>query len=266
MVSETADEGRDDLHPDDDENAPSLTNYERRPEHQQGLAEVFQMDSDELLRRLSIGQYDQPGFIPAEILVALARGRFGSARVRNEVALALLRCVLVELRHFLNRNLQWYGVTSRNSEWQREAVSDVQVAIFESKAEVSFAEVTFRTFVDRRLRDWFKSQVRLKNKMPSVDALAPADDEDGNKLSLTEQVEDDISSGPEAQLARKQLFARCRVAVAELPDRQRTALTLYVLQDMTYKEAGAVMNLDESTVRTHVKLALKALRNGDWHE
>ena len=264
MASE---EESDDAHLEEEQEAQSTISYERRAQHQQCLAEVFQLDSEELLARLAIEKYDQPGFIAAEVLVSLARSRFGSSsRVRSAIALALNRSLLSELRYFVNRNLQWYGVTTRSSEWEVEAVAEVRKAIFSGSADVSFAEVSFRVFADKRLRDWFKSQSRLKNKMPSVDALAAPDDGDGNSLSLTDQVEDDTGLSPEAQLAQKQLFARCRLAVARLPKQRRTALVMYVLQEMTYKQVGELMKLDESTVRHHVQSALKTLRNGDWHE
>lgn len=267
MVSEPIDEVSEDANLDEDEDAQSLISYERRLQHQQCLAEVFQTDSDELLARLSIDRYDQPGFIPAEVLITLARSGFGSSlRVQSAIAMALNRCVLSELRYFVNKNLKWYSLTTRSGEWEVEAVAELRKAIFSSRVEVSFAEVSFRVFADRRLRDWFKSQARWKNTMPSVDALTEPDDGDGSRLSLTDQVEDDSGSNPEEQLAQKQLFARCRLAVASLPDQQRTALVLYVLQNMTYKQAGEVMKLDESSVRYHVKSALKTLRNGDWHE
>ena len=269
MVSEPVDEESEDADLDEDANAPSLTSYKRRPQHERCLAEVFQMDSEQLLARLSVERYDQPGFIPAEVLVTLARSRFSSSRrVRSEIAVALNRCLLTELRYFVNKNLQWYSVTRRSGEWERDAVAEIRKAIFSSRVEVSFAEATFRVFADRRLRDWFKSQARWKNMMPSVDGFIDKDDGDGdgNRLSLTGQVEDDTGSSPEEQLAQKQLFARCRLAVARLPEHQRIAVVLYVLQDMTYKQAGEVMKLDESSVRYHVTSALKALRNGDWHE
>lgn len=237
------------------------TCYERRPQHEQCLADVFQLDGDELLSRLAIDRYDQPGFIPAEVLVTLARSGFGSGhRVRSAIAEALNRSVLTELRFFIKSHPNWYGVIKRSSEAEVEAIADIRSSIFTSKHEVSFAEVSFRVFVDKRLRDWFKAQARWKNSMPSVDSL-PVDDEDGP--SLMDQMEGDPQSRPEELFALKQIVERCLVAVARLPAQQRMALTLHVLQDMTYKEAGEQMGLDESSVRYHVKSARKALQLGE---
>lgn len=267
MVSGTAAEEVDDAHLEGEDDVQSLTSYIRRPQHEACLAEIFRTESDDLLARLAIKKYDQAGFIPSEVLVTLARSRYGgSVRVRNAIALALNDRLVIELRHFLNRNLQWYGVITRSSESAAEAIAEVRVWIFRSEVEVCFAEVSFRTCVDKRLMDWFKAQGRFKNKMPSVDGLKPANDEDGNQLSLTEQVVDDVGLTPEEALAQKQLFARCRAAALRLPDKQRTALMLCVMQDMTHKQAGEVMGLGESSVQKYVKSALAALRNGDWHE
>lgn len=269
MVSEPADEESDDSHPDDDENAQSLTRYERRPEHQQCLDEVFRMDTDELLRRLAVERYDQPGFIPAEVVVTLARSRYGAgvARVRNAIALALNHRVIYELACFVDVYPKWYPVVARDSEQAADAVADIRLRIFSSTKEVSFAEVAFRMFAMRRLLDWCKSQVRQKNDMLSVDNLT-ASAEEGGRPTMAEELIDESVLPLEDQLARderKMLLARCWQAVKALPEKQRTAVVLYVIQDMTYKEAGEVMQLDESTVRWHVKSALNALRNGDWH-
>jgi RNA polymerase sigma factor (sigma-70 family) len=266
MVSEATDEEADEEQLED-AGAQSQASYIRRPQHEACLAEIFSMDSDELLARLAIKSYDYPGFIPAEVLVTLARNRYGSsARVRNAIALTLNGRLLIELKAFLNKNLQWYRVMTRSSESEVEAVAYVRERIFRSTVDVSFPEVTFGQFVGTRLLDWFKSEIRLKNKVPSVDAFRPVDDEDGNELSLIEQVVDDVNLSPDGALERKQLIIRCRAAVLRLSDKQRVALSFCVLHEMTHKQAGEIMGLSESSVQKYVKTALAALRSGDWHE
>ena len=261
MIAEPVDEELEDESQDGDED---LTSYERRPQHEHCLAEVFQLDSDEIIARLAIDKYDQLGFIPAEVLVTLARSGFGSGRrVQSAIAKALNRSLLKELRVFIKSQPKWASVLNRSSETEVEAVADIRSSIFTSKHEVSFAEVSFRVFVDKRLRDWFKAQARRKNSMPSVDSL-PTGGEDAP--SLIDQIEDDPHKRPDELFALKQIVERCLVAVARLPARQRMAITLHVLQDMTLKEAGELMGLDESSVRYHVKLAREALQQGEWHD
>lgn len=266
MVSAQAMEEDDDVTLESDD-AESLTNYVRRPQHEICLAEVFKMPTEDLLAALVIKKYNQPGYIPSEVLVTLARSNYGGcARVRNAIALSLNERLVSELGRFLNHHLNWYGVMARSSEAEVEAIAYVRDRIFRSKVDVSFAEVSFGPFVGTRLLDWFKAEVALKNSVPSIDGLKAPADEDGNELSLADQVVDEVGLTPEETLARKQLLINCRGAVLQLPEKQRTALMLCFHQEMTHKQAGEVMGLGESSVQKYVKAALNALRNGDWHD
>ena len=192
----------------------SLTSYVRRPEHEQWLARVFKMTEEQLLAALVIERYSQPGYVPSEVLVTLARNNYGGrARVRNEIALTLNKRLVSELGLFFHREINWLGVLNRSNVSREEAISYVRLKIFGSGVDVSFAEVSFGPFVKMRLLDWFKSQVALKNSAPSVDAMGAESDEDGSKLSLTDRVEDEFALTPEQALERKQLMSRCRVAI-----------------------------------------------------
>lgn len=264
MIPPVIDEADVDIDADD---AESLKSYQRQPEHELCLAEVFKMDGDKLLAALAIKKHTQAGYIPSEVLVTLARNGYGgSSRVRNAIAISLNERLVIGFKGYLNRNLKWFKVVSRSSEAQVEGVAYVRERIFRSQAEVSFAEVRFGMFIGMRLLDWFKSQTALKNKVPSIDGELAPEDEDGNQLSLADQVPDEVGLGPEAALQQQQLFASCRGAVLALPDKQRTAVLLCFHQNMTHKEAGKVMGLSESSVQKYVTAALNALRNGDWHE
>ncbi|MEO3711493.1 RNA polymerase sigma factor [Roseateles flavus] len=264
MIPAAVDEADVDIDADD---AESLKSYQRLPEHELWLAKVFKMDGDQLLAALAIKKHTQAGYLPSEVLVTLARNGYGgSARVRNAIAIALNERLVIGFKGYLNRHLKWFKVVTRSSEAQVEGVAYVRERIFRSRAEVSFAEARFGMFVGMRLLDWFKSQTALKNKAPSVDGELAPKDEDGNQLSLADQVPDEVGLTPEAALQQKQLFASCRSAVLSLPDKQRTAVLLCFHQNMTHKEAGKVMGLGESSVQKYVMAALNALRNGDWHD
>lgn len=244
----------------------SLTSYVRRPEHEQWLARVFKMTEVQLLAALAIEKYSQPGYVPSEVLVTLARNNYGGrARVRDEIALTLNKRLVSELGLFFHREINWLGVLNSSNVSREEAVAYVRLKIFGSSVDVSFAEVSFGPFVKMRLLDWFKSQIALKNSAPSVDAMAAESDEDGSTLSLIDQVEDEFALTPEQALEQKQLMSKCRTAILALPERQRTAMTLVYLQNMTHKEAGSVMGLTESSVQKHVQKALLTLQKGDWH-
>lgn len=250
----------------DADDAPSLTSYKRRPNHEACLAEVFKMSSDQLIAALAIKRYDEPGYIPSEVVVTLVRGNFGGcARVKDAVALTLNQRLVDGLGVFLSQHLKMHGVMTRSSESAAEAVAYVRERIFRSKVAVSFPEVAFGPFLGTRFLDWFKSQLALKNRLPSIDALRAAQDDDGNELSLAGQVVDDVGLKPDEKLERKQLILACRAAVLQLSENQRTALIWCEVHDMTHKQAAALMGLSESSVQKYVKSALEALRNGDWH-
>lgn len=212
----------------DAENADSLANYVRRPEHEIWLATVFKMTHDELVSALAIEKYNQPGYIPSEILVTLARNNYGGvARVQNAVALTLNKRLVSELGRFFHKEINWLGVLNRSSESRAEAVAYVIDHIFRSKVEVSFAEVAFGPYVKMRLLDWFKSEIAQKNSAPSVDAITAPSDEDGSGLSLTEQVEDEHTLTPEEALERKKMIRmsrRCDAASRETENGRDTRL------------------------------------------
>lgn len=257
----------EDVDEEDADTEVSQQSYTRRPEHEIQLSQVLRMQRNQLLAALAVRKHSMTGYIASEVLVTLVRGSFGtSSNVRDAVAIALNERLVILLKLFLRYNPEWYSIVSRSSESEVEAIAYTRERIFSNTAEVSFAEVTFFEFVRLRLLDWFKSQTRLKNSVQSVDALERPEDEDGNTLSLVDQIEDEFGLSPEKQLERKQLIERCRGAIYLLPEKQRTALTLCELQDMTHKEAANVMNLSESSVQKYVKAALKGLQNGDWHE
>lgn len=248
------------------EGVETLTNYTRRAEHELWLAKVFKMSQDELIAALAIQKYDHPGYIPSEILVTLARCNYGAVSiVRNEIALTLNARLVLELSRFFRKEMSWFGVLNSSSESKIEAAAYVCERIFQSKVEVCFAEVAFGPFVKTRLLDWLKSQISQKNVAPSIDEFAVAQDEDGSSLSPIDKVVDELALTPEQVLERQQLIRKCRNAVLLLPEKQRTAVTLVYLQEMTQKEASAVMCLSERSIQKYLREALLALKKGYSH-
>ena len=84
------------------------------------------------------------------------------------------------------------------------------------------------------------------------------------ELDITGETGEDTFSGdtpgPETILEEKDLSSRVRAEIAQLPPAQRTVITLYHLQDMTYDEIGKVMKLPSGTVKSHLFRARKKLK------
>lgn len=78
-------------------------------------------------------------------------------------------------------------------------------------------------------------------------------------VCLNEYTEPDSRDGPvETAMATERLEA-LRDRIAALPNQQRLAITLRMLEQLSYVEAARVMELSVAAVRTHVHLARKAL-------
>lgn len=71
----------------------------------------------------------------------------------------------------------------------------------------------------------------------------------------------DRNRGPASRAAQREFDAIIASLIAELPERQQTALVLRHLEGMGYAAIAAVMEIGESTVRVHVRAAREALRD-----
>jgi RNA polymerase sigma factor FliA len=95
----------------------------------------------------------------------------------------------------------------------------------------------------------------------SLDApLGPLAQEEG-LTSLADLLEDERSPEPDEQVEAQELMALLRVALDELPERERLLLALYYREELTMKEISKIMNVSESRVcQLHMQAILR-LRN-----
>ncbi|HTX58445.1 MAG TPA: sigma-70 family RNA polymerase sigma factor [Verrucomicrobiae bacterium] len=70
----------------------------------------------------------------------------------------------------------------------------------------------------------------------------------------------DASPGPEAQAIALDEARRLRAAIDALPEKYRTVITLYHLQNKQYEEIAQVLDLPMGTVKTHLFRAKEHLR------
>lgn len=76
------------------------------------------------------------------------------------------------------------------------------------------------------------------------------------------------SDSPERAADLSGLGAALRAALAELPERQRTAVVLFDAEGYSHREIGEILGIPEGTVRSDVFHARRALRErlGTWEE
>jgi RNA polymerase sigma-70 factor (ECF subfamily) len=70
----------------------------------------------------------------------------------------------------------------------------------------------------------------------------------------------DPSAGPESQAIANDESSRLRAAIEALPEKYRTAITLYHLQVRQYDEIAQVLGMPMGTVKTHLFRAKEQLR------
>lgn len=95
----------------------------------------------------------------------------------------------------------------------------------------------------------------------SLDApLGPLAQEEG-LTSLGDLLEDERSPEPDEQIEMQELIALLRIALDNLPERERMLLALYYREELTMKEISKIMNVSESRVcQLHIQAVLR-LRN-----
>ncbi len=144
-----------------------------------------------------------------------------------------------------------------------EAVQDAFVKVFSHIGsyreawpfEVWFTRILINGCLDRR-----KARVRRDRWIvPAEDAVAAAG-HDRRMASAPASAHAPAQADPEARLLARERRARMTAAVDRLEGRQRTVFMLCHYGDCTPREVGAMIGLNESTVRVHLFRAARKLR------
>jgi RNA polymerase sigma factor for flagellar operon FliA len=85
-------------------------------------------------------------------------------------------------------------------------------------------------------------------------------------VSLETQLPDTVdmpageSDNPEAQIAQEQFMETLMASIEALPERERTVVSLYYVEEMNLKEIGAVLDVSESRISQILSSSVKKLR------
>ena len=85
-------------------------------------------------------------------------------------------------------------------------------------------------------------------------------------VSLETQLPDTVdmpageSDNPEAQIAKEQFMETLMASIEALPERERTVVSLYYVEEMNLKEIGAVLDVSESRISQILSSSVKKLR------
>src|SRR5580765_6552101 len=203
-------------------------------------------------RRVAPAPLSEDSQLAVEIRALVEQGDLDSARQRFEGLVA------AHQRRALRIAFQYL----RDAAEADEAVQDAFVKVFSHIGsyreawpfEVWFTRILINGCLDRR-----KARARRDRWLVSTD------DTGGHASMLHDRSafgSGAVSAGadPEARLLARERRARMTAAIDRLEGRQRTVFMLCHYGDCTPREVGAMIGLNESTVRVHLFRAARKLR------
>jgi RNA polymerase sigma factor (sigma-70 family) len=193
------------------------------------------------------------GTLDADMLI---EGRLSDSRETPATLDAFL--AQVERRAFRMAELQL-----RQREDAMDAVQDAMLRLvkhYRDKPAVEWSPL-FWGILRRRIVDL---QRRRKVRSIVVGWLGGGRDDDGDELPSWEPA--DHGPGPLDRLHDAQSYADMAAAVRQLPQRQREAFMLRMLEGLDVAETARAMGCSEGSVKTHLSRAMHHLRDQleDW--
>jgi RNA polymerase sigma-70 factor (ECF subfamily) len=192
--------------------------------------------------------------LAVEIRGLVERGDMDGARERFE------GLVVAHQRRALRIAFQYL----RDAAEADEAVQDAFIKVFSHIGsyreawpfEVWFTRILINGCLDRR-----KARVRRDRWIVPADNAGSSVNAAGDRVSFNAAANAaSTQADPEARLLARERRARMTAAVERLEGRQRTVFMLCHYGDCTPREVGAMIGLNESTVRVHLFRAARKLR------
>jgi len=136
-----------------------------------------------------------------------------------------------------------------------EIVQEVFLTIWRGAASFDPEQGGFRPWLLRLVHWKILNELRRRRRRPAEDAgQADADDED-----RFQQVAD-LEPGPEERAWRNEHGNIVHSALEALPPKQRQAVAMAFLEDMTHEQVAQALDLPLGTVKTRIRSGLQILR------
>ncbi|NQT27905.1 RNA polymerase sigma factor [candidate division KSB1 bacterium] len=110
---------------------------------------------------------------------------------------------------------------------------------------------------DSKLSTWI-AQIAFNTSINYLRKKRPSLYEDESRILATYETNEDL---PDIQIEKMDRNQRIAKAIDSLPLQMRTVITLYHLEEMSYKEIGEIMNMPEGTMKSYLFRARKKLKN-----
>ncbi len=150
------------------------------------------------------------------------------------------------------RTLDWASRDMRRRQKQLEQVNrELTAALNRQPTELEMAEA-----MGLSAARWRQLLVELRN----LNIAATQNHKQENEDHAAPEPPCAVETHPDRVYARSEIRARLSGAMAELPKRYQEVVTLYYEQDMTMKEIGAFLGVNESRVSQIHKSALERMQ------
>jgi RNA polymerase sigma-70 factor (ECF subfamily) len=145
------------------------------------------------------------------------------------------------------------GVQSLDRPAAEELVQEVFLTIWRGADSFDPSQGAFRPWL-LRLTHWkILNELRRRRRRPAT-ADAPSDDQD----PLQEVA--DVDPGPEERAWQTEHEDIVKSALAALPPKQRQAIALAFLEDMTHEQVARTLDVPLGTAKTRIRSGLQLLR------
>jgi len=114
------------------------------------------------------------------------------------------------------------------------------------------AKLSFKTWLFTIAKNETFSYIRYQKRHKTVPLVSQ--NSDGEEINLEETVPNK-SLSPMDELSKKQDTSRLKKAFDQLKPKYKAVLSLYYLEDLSYKEIAQALNIRLNTVRTHIRRA-----------
>ncbi len=119
------------------------------------------------------------------------------------------------------------------------------------------ANYSFSTYIYRIASNLAISEIRKRKRRRVVSLFGVFTSDDGEPVELDPVDERDL---PEQVLLEDERKRAVKRAIASLPEKYRTALVLRDIEDHSYEQIAAILDLSEGTVKSRINRARNLLR------
>lgn len=231
----------------------------RTPSQNEALHVAGLQDTDTLLRRAQVRSPSDPEYLLTETLVTLVRhhpGRPTGSRDFERLSQVLDKRIEAFAGGFVFRNSSWPVLARDPDYYKEELAQSVRVEIEEEGAALSFAEVNFGTFFNRKAISLLRAE-RLRTAHPTSNPQPHAETDDETPNEDVNDLESQQPTPEQAAQTKSWVLDFLKVASEHLTPRELEALELRHVLDIPIEANDPA---EDETISKMMKLTPQRVR------